>query len=353
MITVLYGVDGLGIRRRLQELKDEADGGTGMLTTNLITVEGHDARPVDIIGPCMTPPFLAPHRLVHVPGMIDRFEPRPEQRIPRSIEPLKQLFEALDAGIPETTMLVFSGISGGRRNAFIDRMKKVKGVVMQEFPELKGEPLLRYIRDEAAARGIRFRSGGSRAPVPDGDGRPRETDPALMLANLLKSDTLGLSNELDKLALYTLGRDATVDDVALVCSGEREQQVFDFTDGVMDGDLGKAFRALAFLRHHAESPQGLLALLVIGYRQSATILEMLAEGADPDAIGKAIGRPWPNLRDRAIRRARALGPEGVKAAYAAIVEADRTNKTGEVDEDLALEILMTKLAALSTPAPRR
>lgn len=353
MITVLYGVDGLGIRRRLQELKDEADGGTGMLTTNLITVEGNDAKPAEIIGPCMMPPFLAPRRLVHIHGMVDRFEPKPEQRVPRSIEPLKPLFEALEAGIPETTMLVFSGISGGRRNAFVDRMKKVKGVVMQEFPELKGEALLRYIRDEAAARGIRFRAGAARAPVRDGDERPREADPALMLANLLKSDTLGLANELDKLALYTRGRDATVDDVALICSGEREHQVFDFTDGVMDGDLPKAFRALNFLRHHTESTQGLLALLAGGYRQSATVLELLAEGADPDTIGKAIGRPWPGLRDRAIRRARALGPEGVKAAYAAIVEADRTNKLGEVDEDLALEVLMTKLASLATPAARR
>jgi len=352
VITVLFGADELGVRRRLHELKDEADGGTGMLTTNLITVEGRDAKPADIIGPCMAPPFLAPRRLVLVPGMLEHFEQKPEQRAPRSIEPLKTLFTALEAGIPETTLLVFTGGPGGRRNPFLDRMKKIKTVLIEEYPELKGEALLRYIRHEANARGIRFRAGAARGPGRDGEERPREADPALMLANLLKSNTLAIANELDKLALYTLGRDATVDDVAIACSGERELQSWDFVDGVMDGDLPKAFKALAYLRHEIESTQGLLTLLANAYRQAGAVLEMLAEGVEPDAIGKAIGRPWPNLRDRVIRRARALGPHGLKAAYAAIVEADRTHKLGEVDEDLALEVLMTRLAALS-PAARR
>jgi DNA polymerase III subunit delta len=325
-----------------------------MLTTNLITVEGRDAKPNDIIGPAMSPPFLAPRRLVLVTGMLDRFEQRGDQRVPRSIEPLNPLFTALEAAsLPDTTLLVFTGGRGGRRNPFLDRMKKIKTVLIEEYPELKGDALLRYIRDEAAARGIRFRAGAAHGPGHEGGERPRESDPALMLANLLKSDTLSIANELDKLALYTLGRDATVDDVAVACSGEREVVVFDFVDGVMDGDLGKAFKALVFLRRESGSTQGLLTMLANAYRQAATILEMLDEGLEPEAIGRAISRPWPNLRDRAIRRAKALGPRGVKAAYAAIVEADRTNKLGEVDEDLALEILMTRLAALTAPAPRR
>ncbi|MCS7295920.1 MAG: hypothetical protein RMK15_04280, partial [Chloroflexota bacterium] len=47
-----------------------------------------------------------------------------------------------------------------------------------------------------------------------------------------------------------------------------------------------------------------------------------------------------------IRRARELGREGVAAAYEAIVDADRSLKLGEVDPDLALELLVIRLCGL-------
>ena len=352
MIVVLYGADALGLRRRLQELKDEADGGTGMLSTNLTTIDGRDAKPNDIIGPAMMPPFLAPKRLVLVEGLLDRFAPRGDGRPGRSVEAMAPLLAAFEAGIPDSSIIVITG-GPSRRNALLDRLKRTKTVLVEEFPEIKGEALVRYIRDEAAARGIRFRSGLPRGPAPGGGDRPRESDPATLLAALLQSDTLAIANELDKLALYSMGRDVSVDDVAAVSAGDRAAKAFDLVDGAMDGDLRKAFGALALLRRDGDSPQGLLSLLTTGYRTAATIIDMLADGATAEDIGTAIHQRWPNLRDRSIARARRMGPGGLRAAYAAIVETDRSIKLGEVDEDLAFDLLLTRLATLVAPAASR
>ncbi|MCE7926908.1 MAG: hypothetical protein DYG91_00185 [Chloroflexi bacterium CFX7] len=352
MIHVLYGVDALGLRRRLQQLKDEADGGSGMLATNFAVVDGRDAKPADILGPAMMPPFLAPRRLVLVEGLLDRFEARPGQRQPRSADSLAPLFEAFEAGLPESTLVVFTG-GDLKRNSLLDRLKRTRGVQLEHFPEIKGEDLIRYIRTEGAARGLRFRPGGGRPEGLDQGLAYRGSDPAALLAALCRSDTLAIANELDKLALYTMGREVTIEDVARICSGEREANRFQFVDRVMDGEVAKALDALALLRRDGESSQALLGLLADSYRTAATVLDLLEEGATPEAIGTAINRPWPRLRDSLIARARRIGPSGVKAAYAAIVESDRQHKRGEVDEDLAFELLVIRLSALSLNVPAR
>lgn len=352
MIAVLFGVDELSLRRRLQQLKDEADGGSGMLATNLTAVDGREAKPADILGPAMMPPFLAPRRLILVEGLLDRFEARPGPRQPRSIDSLAPLFEAFEAGIPETSLIVFTG-GALKRNSLLDRLKRTANVSVEEFPELKGEELIRYIRNEAAVRGIRFRPGGARPESLETGLIFRGSDPAALVAALCRSDTLAIANELDKLALYTMGREATVEDVARICAGEREANRFHLVDKVMDGEVAGALDMLALLRRDGEHTQALLGLLADGYRTAATVAAMLEEGATPEAIGTAINRPWPRLRDSLIARARRLGPEGVRKAYAAIVEADRATKRGDVDEDLSFDLLVIRLATLSFGFPAR
>lgn len=368
MIILLFGANELAMRRRLQELKDEADGGSGMLLTNLATIDGRDAKPADVLAPCMAPPFLAPHRLVIVEHLLERFEARGGQRGARNLGPWEQLPEALAAGIPESTTLVFFGQpflaenrtrSVSKSNPLVDRLAKLPGVSVEEFPAITGKDLERYIREEAAARGLRFKAG---APAEERyeawEERPPETDPAVMLANLLQGDTLSIANELDKLALYTRASrgEVTVAEVARVCAGDREAKSWDLTDAIINGNLAGALAALKLLRDAGENLQGLLGLVTARYRALAPLVELVAEGMQPPAIAETLRRPADWRLERDIRVARRLGTAGLKRAYAALVEADRTNKLGEVDEDLSVEVLLMKLCALApaqAPAGRR
>lgn len=355
-IFVLYGVDELGRGRRLAELKEEADGGSGMLDSNLTEVDGRDAKVGDIISPAMVAPFLAPKRMVVVSSLVDRYRPDPGRRGRRraGFGAMDDLFPALEQ-VPESTVLVFTGGDRDRfgnaprgENAFVARMRDVPGTRVEQFDELSGKDLVRFVKEEAAARGVHFKQGKSTRPfLPEEEWlRPKETDPAVLLAALHPGDTLGLANELQKLALYAKGADVTVDDVDVLCAGERSTQIWDFTDAVIDGDLAKAISARNYLEKHGWERGGLMFQLMREYKNIAIAGELTAEGASPDEIGKAIGARHPFPRDKAIARAKRLGRAGVEAAYFAMVETDRAKKAGEVEDDAGMHVLINRLCAI-------
>lgn len=350
MIHLLYGGNALGILRRLQELKDEADGGSGMLATNYLSIDGREAKPHEILGPAMSPPFLAPQRLVVVENLLERFEQSGEQRAARSLEPQKPLLEGLRGGLPGSTALVFVAHRELRRNPLLAELKKLPGASDEPYPALKKDEISRFIRDEAAAHGLRLRNGPPKRPHPANEEWEREarSDPAVLLAILTNGDTLRIASEVQKLALYTIGREATVDDVYELVGSDREVQTLAWCDLVMDGRLYDALDGLDVLRREPkyDSDAGVLAVLLSRYRALAQVIDLQERGASLDEIAKTMGRAgqYANLVKRATDRAHRIGPAGLRTAYAAIVEADRTHKLGEVDEEVATEILLGKLA---------
>ncbi|HML98825.1 MAG TPA: hypothetical protein PKD75_10120 [Tepidiformaceae bacterium] len=362
MILVLFGANELAMRRRIQELKDEADGGTGMLLTNLVEVDGRDAKPHEVLGPAMSPPFLAPKRLVIVEHLLERFEARGGPRGARALGPWDEFAATLAAGIPDTTTLVFLGqpfLAQGqprfvtKSNPLVARLGAVPGAIVEEHPEIKGKELERYIRDEANLRGIRFRAGQPpREKLEPWEELPTESDPVLLLASLLQGDTLRIANELDKLSLWASGAQVDVLDAQRVCAGDREPDRFALIDSLMDGNLATALEMLARLRRKGENAQALLATITDRYRVLAQLADLLQENAPEAEIARVLGNAgkYEGLRRAAIARARRHGPRNLRLAYEYLLEADRTNKLGEVDEDLTIEILVMKLCALAPAA---
>ncbi len=351
VLYVLFGGDLLATRKRVNEIRAEADGGSGMLDTNLTTLDGPEATAEAILGAAMTVPFLAPRRVVIANGLLDRFAAQqrpgaesanaPAEGRRKGVGALQPLLDVLERDeLPPTTDLILTGLAGGRaeRNSLLRRLRKMPNARIEELkPPQRGE-LARFIRDEGSARGIRWRTGSSRS---------EGGDPVARLAERMQSDTLAIAGELDKLALYTMGREAAAVDVDAICSGEQESTTFNLLDSVMDGQTDRALQHLRRLRAHGTNMQALMGLFASGYRRLAIINDHLEAAETAEEIGKAIGLPWPNLRDRAIARTRRHGMGGVREAYRLILEADRRMKLGEVDEDLTMELLLSRLAELA------
>jgi DNA polymerase III delta subunit len=358
MILLLRGNDELARKRRIQALKDDADGGTGMLLTNLVEIEGRDAKAEDIAGPAMTPPFLAPLRLVIVDRFLDRWEGR-GQRVGEDGEPIPPpgmgqfdpLFAVLEEGLPPTTTLVLTGAGSGI-NPMVTRLSKVPGVTLEVHDEPRKDELIRFIRDEAAARGVRFR--GSRAVDEHWDSdewmRRPQSDPVALLAGISNGNTLAIVNELDKLALYSMGRDVTVDDVYTLCSGDREVTTFNLLDSIQDGKPGDALHYLARLREKDDVDQYVLTMLTTRFRQTAVVAELMEAGAPDAEVARAMGNAgkYEGLREMGKRRARAIRSSGARAALHAIVETDYRLKKNEIRAEVAVEVLVLKLARMAS-----
>lgn len=266
------------------------------------------------------------------------------------------MINALGKGIPSTTTLVFFGqpfLAEGRSrsvtktNPFVVALAKIPGVSVEEHPALEKEILARYISEEAALRGIKFKRGGGEFEAHEE--RPPESDPVLLLANLLQGDTLTIANELDKLALYArdAGGEVTVADVNRVSHGDRDAKSWDLTDAIMNGNLAGALGALKILKEAGENLQGILGLITARYRSLAPVAELVAAGLSKEAIASELKRPnnYPLQKD--MESGRRLGASGVRTAYGYLVDADRTNKLGLVEEDLSIEILLMKLCSLA------
>jgi DNA polymerase-3 subunit delta len=359
VIVVLYGGDEAAVRRRLRDLKDEADGGSGMLVHNLAEVEGRSAKPADVVGPAMAPPFLAPLRLVIVEGLLARFEQRGGSRGSRALGAWAEL-PALLERVPASSAVVFVGrpflaeqqmrqVTDG--NPLVQLLKKVPGAQVEHYPALtKQADRVRFIREEAALRGIRFRGGPpAREELQPGELPPPETDPVAYLAATLGGNTLLILNELDKLGLWAMGREVSVLDVTRVCAGEREPDHFRMVDALMDGDLGTALEMLRRRLALGESQQGILGAVFERYRSLGALAGLLEDGASEAEIDRQLGNAarYRNLRQAAIERARRHGSGGVRQAFAILVEADRAHKMNEIDEDVALEVAFARLVRLA------
>lgn len=359
MIAAVYGADALGVRRYIDALKARVGATREELESNVSWFDARDLKPGEVLGAAMVPPFLAAARLVVLDGILDRVEGGRGSRSLGALEPIL----AAAVALPPTTILVFTGgqPQGRRGNPLIDRLKQLPGAEVVEYPELKGQSLHRFIREEAAVRGIRFRTGASSVTFAEGEEwrRPAHNDPVALLAELHPADTLSLANELDKLALYTSGREATVDDVALVCAGARAFNVFEMTDAAMDGDFPHALAVYqSLIASASESTQGMLALIVGAYRRMATLVELLERGASNEELAAAspVGR-YQSLFNAAVGRARRHRRAGLLAAYEAIVGADRRIKAGEIDDEVALPLLLAHLCLIApnpaSSAPRQ
>jgi len=352
VIFAIYGADALGVRRHIDGLKARVGTTREERDSNISVFDARDLKAGDVLGAAMVPPFLAAARLVILEGILDRVEGGRGSRSLGAIEPILAAVPAM----PPTTLLVFTGgapIGGRRGNPLLERLKQIPAAEVVEYPELKGQALHRFIREEATLRGIRFRTGPSSFEFAEGEEwrRPLEGDPVRLLADLHPGDSLSLANELDKLALYTGGREATVDDIALVCAGDRAFSTFAIADAAMDGDLRHALAAYeSLMAIGTASSQGILATVVGAYRRMATLVELLDRGAPESELAAAtpVGR-FPSLFAAAVGRARRHGREGLLAAYEVIVGADRRIKAGEIKDEVALPLMLAQLCAI---APR-
>ncbi len=361
MIILLYGGNELAIQQRLRELRELADGGSGMLDSNQNIIDGRDAKPNEILAAAMSLPFLSPMRLVLVERVFERFQgrraTRGEAATPKGWEPL---LAALEAGIPESTILVFLGLPYGTgqnaetispQNQLVARLAKIPGVLNEHRAAIDPKEIPGFVRERAHELGIRFRPGKFPERLRNGETMPEESDPALLIANLCQADTLSISSELRKLALYSPGQDVTVAEVNRVCAGERTATGFNFRDAVFDGDLGKALEFKGRLLRDGEEFNGLLYLLMDGYRRIVPVVDGLESGASDDELGRLMGNAgkYPKLRADNIRRARRLQGGHLRLAFEHLVEADRSHKLGQVDEEVAFDILLMRLCELSRP----
>lgn len=334
--------DDYRLREAYRELRAGLDT-DGMLETNTSRFEPRGLTAEVLVQHLSTLPFMGAVRLVVVEGLLlaaggargtaERWQP---------------LVDFLPSAPPSSHLVLIEPLPDREdrlavaRSPLLKALRAVPDGDVREFAELSlgrggrnavPNEVARWARERAAARGIPFEPAAAEA-----------------LSQLLGSDLWALASEIEKLSSYAGGRPVTPADVALLTPASRDADIFALVDAVAEGRASEALRLARQMHDEGSRSNGEIQGIVVRHLRNLVRAEELARvGASDAEVGEATGARHPFAREKLLRQAQTAGRDRVAAALRAVAVSDHAVKTGQLDEGLALELLLTELAATLGP----
>jgi len=140
-----------------------------------------------------------------------------------------------------------------------------------------------------------------------------------------------ISNEIDKLIAYKKGEKILIDDVNLLISPKIEDNIFQAIDFIGQRDKKNALKMLYIHLKKGDSISYLLAMIGFHFRT----LILAKSGADPQKSGI-----HPFVFRKALNQARFFSQEELNNIYRQIILSDIKIKTGQIEERIALDLLI-------------
>jgi len=334
---IIHGSDELRRTRLLDQMRGDLRGDAAVGDLNTSVFDGRQVSMGELRHVCDSSPFFADRRMVIVHGLLSRLATErrgKDQEQSQGEEPswkrgfVKELLDYLPK-LPETTRLLFV-----ENKALDDSHPVVK------FAESQGEGKGAYIRLYQAPE-EKDLPDWIQQQVEEKGGRISQ-DGALFLAELVGSDLRLLESEVDKLLSYVNGRPVTKTDVEILVSRARETNVFDLV-----GCLGRrqTDRALKLLHGLLDDGEPALVILSMVARQVRLLIQVSALrtlGLVEGDMARRLGlQPW--LPRRLLAQAQNFSMADLEAAHQLLVETDRSIKTGQMEDVLALDLLVVDL----------
>ena len=281
---------------------------------------------------CETIPFLAEKRLVIVEGLLTRLAPRKDRELSTSQRELLTALADYLPRLPETTRLVFIEDKPlPARHSMLQLAQREERGYVKRFDPPDAKVLPRWIEK-------RVRKYGGEI----------EPQAAQQLAAVVGTDLRLLDQEIIKLVTYTQsptgGQAIAIADIEAVVPYAQAAVVFDLVDALGRRDGRTAARTLHRLLDAGEHPLMLLAMIVRQFRLLIQVKELKAERATPHDIAKTL-RLHPFPARKLHTQATHFTAAQLEAVYRHLLDTDVAIKTGKIDPEVALDLLVAGLAA--------
>ncbi len=281
------------------------------LNESLMDAPASDA----VIAACETLPFMADRRLVTV---------REHPAFTGRADADEKLISYIPQ-VPDSAVLVFycRGKADGRKKLY-NAIKKSGTIVT--FAPLSDQELNAWIQRT-------FTSLGKSA----------DAHTASVLAFTSGGDTALLRREIEKLCALVGERDTvTESDVQNIATRSIECTVFEMVDAVVARQQGKAFGLLRDMLTAGQERLGILAMLLRQYRLMQHIKIMQYEKLPTPEIKKRLGIS-PFAADRCVRQSGGYSGGQVKRAVKICLDTEYRVKSGQLNQEGALEAAMLEL----------
>jgi DNA polymerase-3 subunit delta len=338
MLHLYLGPDDFRMREAYRALLAPLDS-DGMLETNTTSLPARGLRPQELIQHAATVPFLAQARVVVVEGLLASLGGG--QAVVRDWQPLLDFIPQL----PPTNHLVLlepvpkrEQATAVNRSAFARALRAIDDADVREFRELRsygrdGNEVASWLRERARERDVEI-----------------EPQAVEELVELVGANLWALSTEVEKLGRYASGRAVTVEDVRLLTPQAREESIFGIVDAVVEGRAAPALLLIRrMLAEGSETAQHIQAMIARQLRHLVRATELLEGRADEAAVGEATGVKNRYALGKLMRQARSTSRQAAEAALREVEASDHAVKTGRLEETLALDLLVTRLAEITRP----
>ena len=273
------------------------------------TIEGQGLTSARLQDAVLQAPFLDPYRIVYV-------KMAPATRA-------ESLAPAL-AEIPPTTKLLLT-IAGRLSSANkLAKAVTVAGGAVEEMQHLKGRPLSDWAAKRATGHGL---------------------TPAIaaQVVRVTPPDLSVIDSELGKLAAYKAsGSQLTQQVITELLAGGREDEIFKLTDNLLPRPTPEALRIARGLTRGGLQPTS------VAYRMARHVALVLQVRAKQDR-GESLSQVQDAMSEhrfviqKAYDAAKEADPERLEAALRAIRDYEWEVKSGQIDAELGLDVLLTRL----------
>lgn len=292
-------------RKKLREaLLDPED------TMNGAVFEGKGISPGEVIDLAETMPFFAERRVIEIldSGFFKHASLELSDYITR---------------IPQSTCIIFNEAEVDKRGKLYKAVKKVGRVV--EFKRQDEKTLARWVL------GILKREGKS---IKEGT--------LYVFLGRTGSDMEHISKELEKLVCYTMGRkEITDEDVEMVCIDQAENRIFDMVQAITEQNQKKALELYTDLLAMKEPPMRILYLITRQFHQLMMLKSLAGRISDRTELAKMAGIP-PFALGKYQTLCKRFTKEQLRGAVEDCVETEERVKTGQMGEQLSVELLIVK-----------
>jgi len=159
-----------------------------------------------------------------------------------------------------------------------------------------------------------------------------------MMVNFAGNDLWQLANDVQKLVAFKGGKEITLKDVKLFVKPKIETDIFKTIDAI---SLKNKKLALNLLHKHLEkgdSPLYLLSMITFQFRNILGIKDLIERG---EPLSKSGLKPF--LARKSYEQARKFPYDELKKIYQKIFQVDYSIKTGKIDPQAALDMLIAEL----------
>ncbi len=329
MVYILTGEDDYTLRQELDRIK-RSIGDQTALAANTTVFDGQRLTPDQLRAACNTVPFLAEKRLVIVEGLLERFERRNKSGQGRKAvrQPDQQnghkSIAACIGQVPDFTLLVLVDGKIDSRNPLLVEISP--GAEVKFFPLLRDASLRQWIQQRVTEAG--------------GTISPRAIN---LLVRLVGGNLWVMAGEVSKLVLFAKGRTIEEGDVSAMVSSAQEASVFHMVDAIIEFRADAAEKLLAQLLQRGAAPAYLLVMLSRQAEIIVRVKELKNQGKSRQQIQDRLAPVPEFVLRKALEQADGYSPARLKEICHRLLEADMSIKTGRLDGELTLDILVAEL----------